>query len=128
MQPFIHGSNTSDIRLVAALTAMGIPCDDKTATAAAGDTRIWQLGAVSNCGKYKTAELIVFWRDRNFHVNNPQHPFAYVKAAMWNHKVIVDAVKRDRPLVAIRKGESIAFLHPDCSSETERKVLSQFNQ
>jgi hypothetical protein len=30
--------------------------------------------------------------------------------------------------VMIRKGDSIAFLHPDCSSETERKILSQFNQ
>ena len=51
-----------------------------------------------------------------------------MKAALWNHKIVVDAVKKDRALVQIRKGDSIAFLHPDCSSETERKILSQFNQ
>lgn len=128
MSAFIHGRHTADVRLVAALTAMGVPCDDKNATVAAGDTRLWRMGEVSNCGKYKTADLIVFWRDTNFHINNPNHPFAYVKAALWNHKVIIDAVKKDRPLVAIRKGDSIAYLHPDCSSETERKILTQFNQ
>ena len=128
MSSFIHGKNTADIRLVAALTAMGVPCDDKTATAASGDTRLWRMGEVSNCGKYKTADLIVFWRDSTFHVNNPNHPFAYVKAALWNHKVLVDAVKNDRPLVCIRKGDSIAFLHPDCSSTTERKILTRFQQ
>jgi hypothetical protein len=128
MSSFIHGTNTSDIRLVSALTAMGVPCDENHATVAAGDVRLWRIGEVSNCGKYKTAELIIFWRDSQFHVRNPNHPFAYVKAALWNHKMIVDAVKKDRKLVMIRKGDSIAFLHPDCSSDTERKILTQFNQ
>lgn len=128
MSSFIHGKNTADIRLVAALTAMGVPCDENHATVAAGDTRLWRMGEQSNCGKYKASELIFFWRDSSFHVSNPQHPFAFVKAALWNHKVLVDAVKKDRSLVQIRKGDSVAFLHPDCSSETERKILTRFNQ
>ena len=132
---FIHGTNTSDVRLVAALTAMGIPVAEINPSAAIGATagtpggsRVWSVGTVSNCGRYKVEQLLVAWRDVKFHETNPQHPFAFVKAALWNHKVIVDAVKRDRPLVQIRKGESIAFLHPDCSAETERKILTQFDK
>lgn len=128
MSSFIHGKNTADIRLVAALTAMGVPCDENHASVAAGDTRLWRISDVSNCGKYKTSDLIVFWRDSQFHVRNPQHPFAFVKAALWNHKMLVEAVKQDRALIQIRKGDSIAFLHPDCSAETERKILSQFTR
>jgi hypothetical protein len=127
MDTFIHGGNTSDIRLVAALTAMGVTCDD-LASAATGNVRVWRMSEFSNCGKYKTRDLIMFWRDSNFHNHNPDHPFAYIKAALWNHKMLVEAVKEDKPLVEIRKGNSIAYLHPDCSSETERKILSRFNQ
>jgi hypothetical protein len=128
MSSFIHGKNTADLNLVAALAAMGVPCDEHHPTVSSGDTRLWRMGEVSNCGKYKTAELIVFWRDSQFHIRNPHHPFAFVKVALWNKKIITDAVKKDRQLVQIRKGNSIAFLHPDCSSETERKILTQFNQ
>ena len=128
MSSFIHGSTTSDINLVAALSTMGIPCDDNHPTVATGDTRIWRIGDFSHCGKYKTSELIIFWRDAQFHVRNPEHPFAYVKIALANRRTIQNAVKTDRQLVPIRKGDSIAFLHPDCSSETERKILTRFNQ
>lgn len=127
MDTFIHGDNTSDIRLIAAITAMGVPCDD-LASAATGSVRVWRMGETSSCGKYRTKDLIVFWRDSKFHENNPDHPFAYIKAALWNHKMLVEAVKGDKPLVKIRRGNSIAYLHPDCSSETERKILTRFHQ
>jgi len=132
MDHFIHGTNTSDIRLVSALTAMGIKCDDKTPSGAlvgnGSSVRIWRVSDQSNCGKWKTSDLIRWWRDNTFHVTNPQHPFAYVKCALWNHKQLVTAIKGDRPLVLVEKGESFAYLHPDCSSETERQILSQFDQ
>lgn len=131
---FLSGTNTSDANLVAALTAMGIPCDEvpsigiERQVGQAQGARVWRIGGASNCGKFTTEALVIAWRDSQFHVKNPQHPFAYVKAALWNRKVIVDAIKKDRPLVQIRKGEQIAFLHPDCSSETEAKILGRFDR
>lgn len=132
MEHFIHGTNSSDSRLIAALTAMGIFCDEKSGSGAintGGNTvRVWSISEVSNCGKWRSKELIQWWRDQSFHVTNPQHPFAYVKCALWNHKQIVAGIKMDKPLVLVEKGDSFAYLHPDCSSETERKILSQFDQ
>lgn len=46
----------------------------------------------------------------------------------WNHSYLAREVKKNKPLVEVSKGESFAYLHPDCSAETERQVLSQFNQ
>jgi len=245
MSTFIHGNNTSDIRLVAALGAMGIGCDEQNAGGALqtrnGIVRTWNLSAVSNCGLWKLGELIKWWRDREFHVANPSHPFnrvkcamasckaysealskhvgfgsarrgssfiatvlespwtvpanplshptddfskaaaflamgfevselppqgshrlaqiantawtgceysametawndnryhnnnpqqafAYVKAALWNYQHLVAAIKNDKPLVDISRGESFAYLHPDCSSRTEQEILSQFSK
>lgn len=132
MEHFIHGTNTSDIRLVSALTAMGILCDDRNASGAliskGGSVRIWRVSEASNCGKWKTSDLLRWWRDNTFHVTNPQHPFAYVKCALWNHKQLTTAIKTDKPLVLVEKGESFAYLHPDCSAETERQILTQFDQ
>lgn len=244
MNTFIHGSNTSDTRLVAALAAMGIACEDQSSGGAvqsrSGITRTWVLSAVSNCGKWKLSDLLKWWRDKYFHVSNPthpfnrvkcalasdkafgdalkgqlgmtsarrgdsliavcwegitprppmagshvtddfrkaaafmamnveahevtpngnkrliqispvgetgamydalnlawidngfhianpQHPFAYVKTALWNYTHLVSAIKKNKPLVEISRGESFAYLHPDCSSETEKQILSQFD-
>lgn len=245
MNTFIHGNNTSDIRLVAALGAMGIKCDEKGAGGALqsrnGIVRTWNLSATSNCGLWKLGELMKWWRDKEFHVTNPAHPFnrvkaamasnkafsealsrhmgigtvrrgsslmaavmdspvitakntlshptddfrkaaaflamgfdvtelppqgshrlvqiantawtgcefapleiawndnryhetnpqhafSYVKAAIWNYNYLVNAIKNDKPLVDISRGESFAYLHPDCSAETERQILSQFDK
>ena len=247
MSAFVHGNNTSDIRLVAALGAMGINCDQTQGGGSgalqtrSGVIRVWNLGEVSNCGKWKLSLLSSWWRERDFHVTNPAHPFtavkaamasskaiadaftrhlgiftvrrgnsliaqtseqpsitvknpvftvtdnmekiaafmalgfevteiapngtnrlfqipamsitgepsgkfeiawndvryhetnpqqvfAYVKAALWNHRYLVNAIKSDKPLIDISRGESFAYLHPDCSAETERKILSQFDQ
>ena len=246
MSAFIHGNNTSDIRLVAALGAMGINCDQSSGSGTgalqtrSGVVRTWNLGEVSNCGKWRLSSLSAWWHERDFHVANPANPFnavkaamasskamadaftrhlgittarrgnsliaqtsdqpvivaknpvftvtdnlekiaafmavgfevteiapngsnrlfqiptvsingeqsskfeiawndvryhetnpqqvfAYVKAALWNHRYLVGAIKADKPLIDISRGESFAYLHPDCSAETERKILSQFN-
>lgn len=131
----INGTLTSDVRLVAAVLAMGIPVDEYAPTVGIEATqhstrgvRTWNLGKVSNCGKYTLAQLQAAWNDRSFHVTHPQHPFAFVKAALWNHKVIVEALKGAKPLVQISKGDSIALIHPDCSSVTEEKILTRFNR
>lgn len=131
----INGSLTSDIRLVAAVAAMGVPFNEFQPTVGIAATehstrghRVWNLGKVSNCGKYTLEQLTAAWRDQNFHKTNPQHPFAFVKAALWNHKVLVEALKTDKPLVQVKRGESIALLHPDCSARTEEKILTRFNR
>ena len=247
MEAFIHGTNTSDIRFVAAVTAMGIHVEDADASMAVrspgGTVRNWFMSEVSDCEKWKLSTLQAWWRDRNFHESNPSHPFArvkaamasgkafseafrthrgvafvrrgcaliavvveepqrihkprtfeykasddfhkvsaflamgfecweiasagnrrlfaipsrsitgesrdkfevawedasfhkanpqsdfaYVKAALWNHVFLIGLIKNDKPLVNITKGESFAYLHPDCSAETEREIMARFQQ
>ena len=245
MITFIHGTNTSDIRLVSALGAMGIECAKGAELSSAirnpdgSIVRTWNLSDVSNCGKYQLKELLAWWRDKSFHINNPDHvftkvkaamnsgknyaaalrqgqsigsvaygnslvsnpssleihqristlevtddfylcsallamgvdvspiqsngmlkmmqigrngnpfkiqefriawadanyhlvhsqnAFAYVKCAIENYKKLVNYVKGNKPHLVIKRGESVAYLHPDCSSETEGKVLSQFDK
>lgn len=246
MSAFIHGSNTSDIRLVAGIGAMGILCDEKNASGAISSNsrtdRVWMLAKDSDCGRWKLSDLIAWWKDRNFHLLNSDHPFNWVKCAMgsgktlamafksgdavtqerrgnclvfivdpsqpqrpiaargqfltgdkrllsalssaafrcieydcgtdrrmfgpaatsefgkplwefmgyWNdvnfersnphanfaytkssvlnYEIILSGVKRDKPLQTIRQGDSFAYLHPDCSVETEAEIMSQFDK
>lgn len=120
---------TDDTRKVSAFLAMGFKVEE---IRAAGSRRIFQIDTVSHIGKHHFQPLEVAWNDANFHKLNPQHPFAYVKSAMWNYDYLVNAIRNDKPLVDLSEnagdGGPIAFLHPDCSAETERKILSQFTR
>ena len=123
MNSFIHGNNTSDIRLVAALGAMGIKCDEQNAGGAlqtrSGVVRTWNLSQVSNCGKWKLGELLSWWRDREFHTTNPSHVFMRVKSAMASCKGFselltvhagIHTVKRGDTLIAV--ASSTPNIHP----------------
>jgi hypothetical protein len=120
--PTLH--KTDDFTKCAAFLAMGIPASEIEPN---GSHRMMQIGNLSRSGA-QYAALNIAWNDSQFHITNPQHPFSYIKAALWNHRFLVTAIKQDKPLVEISRGESFAYLHPDCSSITEEKILSQFDK
>lgn len=118
-----HGSNTSDVNLMAALAAMGVNADTACAQSGGRVTRVWTLAAESNDGKWKTADLLKWWRDDSFEHTHFGHPFACLKAAMRIRKDIVDGIKKDKPLAFVQNGDQVALIHPDCSDETETKIM-----
>lgn len=74
-------AKTKDVRLFAAIVAMGIPWQEETCSVSGGE-RVWLFGDVSDCGKWKIKDLLVWWRDNKFHIQNPNHPFNVVKSVM----------------------------------------------
>jgi hypothetical protein len=80
---------------------------------------------VSPCGQFVTAELILAWDDPEWHIRNPEHPFAYQKTAFSNHERLLDWIKKKIPIVAVKRGSKIAFLTRDAHPEIQRRVFNE---
>lgn len=118
---------THDIRLLAALTAMGVPLGNPPCLPSLDrhGKEKWQflMGVATMDGKYTTRDLVGFWADKSFESRNPEHPFAYICAALRNHRSLLDAIKGIRPLAQIQKGPSIALIHVDAPNRTQDIIL-----
>jgi hypothetical protein len=119
---------TSNTALAAALSAVGIPLAEKPLVRVVGDgirgeRVIWFFEPQSQCGKYATAELIAAWSDNAWHIANPEHPFAYIKAALVNRESLVTKIKQDVPLACISRRGKFAFLPLNASPQTEDLFL-----
>ena len=125
-----HGGTTNTM-LAAALAAMGIPFDSKPSSIIRGDGiagsgRItWYFQHQSEDGKYRTAELMAAWDDREWHLKNPEHPFAYIKCAMQNFSRLMDRIHRDVPLGMVRKRGKIALISLNASQHTQDIVFKK---
>jgi hypothetical protein len=86
------------------------------------------IGEKSLSRNYSFAEVEYWWKWQEFENKNPQHPFAYAKAAAITYRAAIDAIRKDRPLVKWRPkgGVGVAYIHPNCSSKTEEKVSKWF--
>lgn len=104
MKAFVE-SKTSDVRLFASVTAMGIPWDEESGSVHGGD-RVWLLGEVSDCGKWKLKELLAWWHDAKFHIKNPKHPFHVVKSVMASDMSIRKALKSGQGITQEARGDS----------------------
>lgn len=121
-------TKTTDIRLAGALMSMGIrptgPAFTVKKPNRPGSWRQFTFPDVSECGKFRTKELIRFWRGgEDWIEQNPDHPFAYTMAGLLQHKYIVDGLKRQEDVALVRRGSSVAMLPMDASAECERKIL-----
>jgi hypothetical protein len=118
----------NDLALVSVLLALGIPfCDEpfiKVKTVR-GEQYKFFLKEESTCGMYKTLEMMRAWSDENFHVQNPEHPLAYMKCAYTNRNGLLDVVNQSSELVVIEKNGKKAVLSKNASEETKKAILSQ---
>jgi hypothetical protein len=118
---------TQDTKLLAALTAMGVPLGTPPCLPTFDEhgRERWQynLGLETIDGKFTTRQLIGFWADENFVARNPDHPFAYICACLKNYRSLQDAIKQIRPLAQVRKGRSIALIHVDAPDRTQELIL-----
>jgi hypothetical protein len=124
----LSSTATSNTALAAALSAVGLPVAAKPLVRVVGDgirgeRVIWFFEPQSPCGKYKTSELITAWSDNSWHMANPEHPFAYIKAALVNRESLVTKIKQNVPLACISRRGKFAFLPLDASPQTEDLFL-----
>jgi len=125
---------TSEIpNMVAALTALGIPLDSdcpyqETREMIDGkEQRVvtWVLKPVSACGRFETQDMLKAWTDADFTKRNPEHPFAYIKAAFENRAKISAQSASQSPLALIRKGKRIALIPFDATPERREHLLAE---
>lgn len=120
---------TNDLSLCAALLAMEIPPSDETPIVKLKTTNGEQykffMQERSLCGKYKTADLILAWNNPKFEEENPDHPFAYIKAAFKNRDGLLDVVKRAIAKVVINVNGKMIVMPENASPAYQQKIFSQ---
>jgi hypothetical protein len=112
---------TPDVAFSAALSSAGF-----TLTRCGNRGRLGLIGAseASTTKPWTHQQVQEWWNDKGFCRDNPQHTFAYIKAALVTYVSAVGAIRRDKPLVRWSPPGStgFAYIHPDCSQQTEGLV------
>jgi hypothetical protein len=124
----LSSTATSNTCLAAALTAVGIQLAAKPFIRVVGDgingeRIVWFFDPQSQDGRFQTSELIAAWHDDAWHLANPEHPFAYIKAALMNREALVTKIKQDVPIACIRRHDKFAFLPLNASPQTQDLFL-----
>jgi len=120
------------LRLVGALTALGVPLDDdcpymETRELIEGRERrliTWTLKARSVCGRHDARKLIEAWYDPVWTTQNAEHPFAYIATAFRNASLLGAEVTRLAPVALIRKGRRFALVPFDATAERRQELLT----
>jgi len=119
---------TNSLALASALLALGVPfCEQpfiKTRSVK-GEQYTFFFQESSTCGTYKTLDLIAAWDNPDFHTENPEHPFAYIRCAYKNKEGLLDKVNQGLDLVVIEKNGKMAVISKNASTELQEKIFSQ---
>lgn len=100
---------TRSTLLASALYAVGVNFFEREPLVHFKDERsgreytVWQFEPKSRDGKYVTSELAAAWNDDEWFKANPDHPFAYVQAALDMRQNLVDVIKQNKPMVKLRR-------------------------
>jgi hypothetical protein len=123
---YASSESTTNTCLAAALTAVGIPLAEKPfiqVVESGRERTTWLFAPNSACGKYRTTQLIAAWNDEQWHLANPEHPFAYIKCALLNRERLVDKIKQKAPLLAVRRRGKIALIPANATPQLEDLIL-----
>lgn len=123
-------TTTNDIGLASALLALGIPpVEDqpyfKTKNAKGNDQFIFQFQLASTCGNYKTQEMINAWYDTDFHIKEPEHPFAYIKCAFGNREGLLDLINKDPGMVVVKQHGKIAIVSKEARESVKDFIINE---
>lgn len=127
--------DTRDSLLAGALMALGVePVDLEpvriiTREHLSGSTYQFYFKPLSNCGKFRTRELLSYWSQGTEWVEkNPEHPFAYAIAAVKNYRGLLDFINKKVPYGWVSRGKSFAMLPLDASAETQETILGRMSK
>lgn len=62
--------------------------------------------------------------DRQWCIDNPNHPISYIRAYYDNLNSLLDFVRQQKPMVLIRRGNKTAVIPADVSDERRQKILA----
>ena len=112
--------NIEDINLASALLAATAPI----AKTDRGERKVFYFADTP-----ETREMISKWNDPDFVKNNPEDPFALVKAAFDCRRGILAGLPRFRKIACIRSkdGQKVALIPEDCPEEVKRNFLGHLN-
>lgn len=127
---------SENTELVATLVTLGVPFYDEqpfmeTREIVNGEERrtvTWCLRTKTEDGRFKTRELIQWWKDEAWLHANPEHPLAYAKAAIANHQRLVAGVKISAPVALVRKGKKFALIPFDAPPARRQQLLDSLNK
>ena len=127
--------DTRDCHLAAALMALGVepvgrePVRVIENEHASGGQYQFYFRPVSDCGRYRTRDLLKCWVGGSEWVEkNREHPFAYAMAAVKNYVGLVRFMKENSPYGWVSRGNSIAMLKLDASMETQERILGKMKR
>jgi hypothetical protein len=121
---------TNNINLASSLLTLGIPFNEETqyikTKSEKGEQFRFFFQEVSNCGKFKTGEMMNAWYDESFPINNPEHPFAYLICDYKNRNGLLDLVKQpNHEVIIVEKNGKIAVISKNASEELQHQIFSQ---
>jgi len=124
------GCQTDDIRLAAALLAIGVaPKFERVGIQIVrpGRPGNWQeffFESRTRCGKWSTQELMAGWaQGLPWIEKNPEHPWSYIMAALANHRDLTTYLRRGNEFAFLKKGRSVAMLPMNASAGLEAQIL-----
>ncbi len=129
----VTSENTS---MVAALVTLGVPFYEtqpflETREITNGEekrTMTWCLGTKTEDGRFKTCELIQWWKDDAWCHSNPDHPLSYAKAAVTNFQRLTAGISTSVPVALVRKGKKFALIPFDAPSDRRQQLLDALNK
>ena len=122
--------------MVAVLVTLGVPFYEtqpfletrEIINAEEQRTVTWCLGTKTEDGRFKTRELIQWWKDEAWCRANPEHPLVYAKAAVTNLQRLTAGVKTSVPVALVRKGKKFALIPFDASPSRRQQLLDALNK
>lgn len=118
--------NIEDINLASALLAATAPIAKRAEIIITdrGERKVFYFADTP-----ETREMISKWNDPDFVKNNPEDPFALVKAAFDCRRGILAGLPRFRKIACIRSkdGQKIAMIPENCPEEDKREILGHLN-
>jgi hypothetical protein len=129
MREQISYYQTNDINLASALLALGIPPAPEPFTkhrSIKSDNIIYTFyfQEVSNCGNYKTGEMIKMWDDAELYENS-DHPLAYMRCLIHNREGLLDVINKAVEMIVVQKNGKIAVISKNASDDLKKQIISQ---
>lgn len=121
--------STNDLNLASALLALGIEAAEtpfSKTRSLTSDKPIFTFyfEEISNCGKFKTGEMIKMWNDPNLYQNS-DHPMAYMKCLIHNREGLLDVINKAVELIVIEKNGKMVVVSKNASEQTKNLLFSQ---
>lgn len=127
---------SDQLLLAAACAALGMQLDsdvglqwfrEKVGDLIKDDT-LAHLSAVSADGKWSAKDVAEKWSNDEWHKLNPDHPIAYMRAALRNYSRFLDfLVNEQGPLVIVRRGAKMAVISKHTTPEMKARIQYELN-